>query len=77
MSHLWEIAGIVKLGITNDTTYWLTQWQDEYLLFAEPQLEHFTKHLPKGQSKPKPVKEIKAAELANALWRIHCFRQKI
>ena len=64
MSHLREIAGIVKLGITNDTTYWLTQWQDEYLLFAEPQLEHFTKHLPKGQSKPKPVKEIKAAELA-------------
>lgn len=64
MPHLWEIAGIVKLGITDDTTYWLTQWQDEYLLFAEPQLEHFTKHLPKGQPKPKPVKEIKAAELA-------------
>ena len=64
MSHLSEIAGIVKLGITNDTTYWLTQWQDDYLLFAEPQLEHFTKHLPKGQSKPEPVKEIKAAELA-------------
>ena len=64
MPHLWEIAGIVKLGITDDATYWLTQWQDEYLLFAEPQLKHFTKHLPKGQPKPKPVKEIKASELA-------------
>lgn len=62
--HLWEIAGIVKLGITEDTTYWLTQWQDEYLLFAEPQLKHFTKHLPKGQSKPKPITKIKASELA-------------
>ena len=64
MPHLWEIAGIVELGITDNTTYWLTQWQDEYLLFAEPQLERFTKQLPKGQPKPKPVKEIKASELA-------------
>ena len=64
MPHLWEIAGIVELGITDNTTYWLTQWQDEYLLFSEPQLKHFTKHLPKRQAKPKPVKEIKAAELA-------------
>ena len=64
MPHLWEIAGIVELGITDNTTYWLTQWQDEYLLFSESQLKHFTKHLPKRQSKPKPVKEIKAAELA-------------
>ena len=64
MPHLWEIAGIVELGITDNTTYWLTQWQDEYLLFSEPQLKRFTKHLPKRQAKPKPVKEIKAAELA-------------
>ncbi len=64
MPHLWEIAGIVELGITDNTTYWLTQWQDEYLLFSEPQLKHFTKHLPKRQSKPKPVKKIKASELA-------------
>lgn len=64
MLHLWEIAGIVELGITDNTTYWLTEWQDEYLLFAEPQLERFTKRLPKGKSKPKPVKEIKASELA-------------
>ena len=64
MPHLWEIAGIVKLGITNDATYWLTQWRNEYLLFAEPQLKHFTKHLPKGQPKPKRVKEITVSELA-------------
>ena len=63
MPHLWEIAGIIELGITDNTTYWLTQWQDEYLLFAESQLKLFTKHLPKGQPKPKPVREIKASEL--------------
>ena len=63
MPHLWEIAGIVELGITDDTTYWLTQWQDEYLIFGEPQLEHFTKHVSKRQSKPKLVKEIKTSEL--------------
>lgn len=67
MPHLWEIAGIVELGITDDITYKLTQWQDEYLLFAEPQLKHFTKNLPKGQPKPKPVKEIKASELAQCV----------
>ena len=64
MPHLWEIAGIVELGITDDVTYKLTQWQDEYLIFAEPQLKHFTKNLPKGQPKPKAIKEIKASELA-------------
>ena len=64
MPHLWEIAGIVELGITNNTPYLLTEWQDEYLLFAEPQFERFTKQLPKGKPKPKPVKEIKASELA-------------
>ena len=64
MLHLWETAGVVELGITDRTTYWLTRLQDEYLVFAEPQLKHFTKHLPKGHPKPKPIKEIKAAELA-------------
>ena len=64
MPHLWEIAGVVEIGITDNTTYLLTQWQDEYLLFAEPQLKHFKKHLPKRQRRPKLIKEIKASELA-------------
>ena len=64
MPHLWEIAGVVELGITDNITYLLTQWQDEYLLFAEPQLKHFKKHLPKRQRGPKLIKEIKASELA-------------
>ena len=64
MPHLWEVAGIVELGITTEATYRLTKCGEEYLLFAEPQLEHFCKHLAKGQPKPKLVKKIKATELA-------------
>ena len=64
MPHLWEVAGIVEIGITEDTTYLLTKYAEEYLLFAEPQLEYFSKHLTNGQPEPKPIKEIKAAELA-------------
>ena len=62
--HLWEVAGIVELGITTEATYRLTKFGDEYLLFAEPQFEYFCKHLAKRQPKPKLVKKIKAAELA-------------
>lgn len=62
--HLWEIAGTVEIGIAEDTTYLLTKHGTEYLLFAEPQFEYFCKHLTNGQPEPKPIKEIKAAELA-------------
>ncbi len=64
MLHLWEIAGTVEIGITENTTYLLTKYGEEYLLFTEPQFEYFSKHLTNGQSEPKPIKEIKAAELA-------------
>ncbi len=64
MPHLWEVAGTIELGITTEATYRLTKFGEEYLLFAEPQFEHFCKHLAKGQPKPKLVKKIKATELA-------------
>ncbi len=64
MWHLWEVAGIVELGITTETTYRLTKYGEEYLLFSEAQFEHFCKHFAKGQPRPKLVKKIKAKELA-------------
>ena len=64
IQHLWEIAGTVGLGITKNTTYRLTKSGQEYLLFAEPQFEHFCKHLAKGDPQPELVKEIKASELS-------------
>ena len=62
--HLREITGTVEIGITENTTYLLTKYGAEYLLFAEPQFEYFCKHLTNGQTEPKPIKEIKASELA-------------
>ena len=62
--HLWEITGTVEIGIAEETTYLLTKYGAEYLLFPEPQFEYFSKHLTNGQPEPKPIKEIKAAELA-------------
>ena len=63
LPYLREIAGTTELGINENTTYWLTQFADEFLLFSEPQLKNFCQHLAKGQPRPKRVKEIKATEL--------------
>ncbi len=63
IQHLWEIAGTIELGITSDTTYLLTKNDDEYLLFAAPQFEHYCKNLTKGSTQPELVKEIDATEL--------------
>ena len=63
IQHLWQITGIVELGITNDTTYLLTKNDGEYLLFTEPQFEHYCKQLTKKSEQPKRIKEIQASEL--------------
>ena len=63
LSYLREMAGTTELGINENTTYWLTEFADEFLLFAEPQLKNFCQHLAKGEPRPKRVKKIKAAEL--------------
>ena len=63
LPYLREMAGTTELGINENTTYWLTQFADEFLLFAEPQLKNFCQRLAKGQQRPKRVKEIKADEL--------------
>ena len=64
IQHLWELAGTIELGITSDTTYLLTKNDDEYLLFAAPQFEHYCKNLTKEATQPELVKEIEATELA-------------
>ena len=63
LPYLQEIAWTTELGINENTTYWLTQLADDFLLFAEPQLENYCQRLTKGEPRPKRVKEIKAAEL--------------
>ena len=61
--HLTEIAGTTEIGIDENTTYWLTQFAGEFLLFSESQLKDFGQRLAKGQRRPKRIKEIKATEL--------------
>ena len=63
LPYLQEITWTTELGINENTTYWLTQFADEFLLFAEPQLKNFCQRLVKGEQRPKRVKEIKAVEL--------------
>lgn len=63
LPRISEIAGTTELGITEDSTYWLTQFEDEYLLFAEPQLKNFRKYLLKGDARPKRIRKVKCAEL--------------
>lgn len=63
LPRIWEIAGTMKLGVTKESTYWLTLFEDEYLLFAEPQLKNFQKHVLKGEVPPKRIKKVKCAEL--------------
>ncbi len=64
IEHLWEVAGTIELGITSDTTYLLTKTDEEYLLFAAPQFEHYCKHLTNEDTQPELVKEIDATELS-------------
>ena len=63
LPHLREIAGTTELGINENTTYWLTQFAGEFLLFSEPQLKDFSRSLAKGQKRPKRITELKATEL--------------
>ena len=63
LPYLREIVGTTALGINESTTYWLTQFAGEFLLFSEPQLKDFCQRLAKRQRRPKRIREIKAAEL--------------
>ena len=63
LPYLREIAGTTEIGINENTTYWLTQFGGEFLLFSEPQLKNFSQRLAKRQRRPKRIKEIKASEL--------------
>lgn len=64
--HLWEIAGITELGITESAAYCLTEFEGEYLLFAKRQLERFQSFLPAGAARPEIIEEISCDTLAKS-----------
>lgn len=62
-SQLWEVAGTIALGICKNVTYWLTQFENEYIIFAEPQLKKFVGPKAESTNRPEPVAKLKASQL--------------
>ena len=62
-SNLWEVAGTIALGIRENVTYWLTQFENEHIIFAEPQLKKFGLPNAKQKNRPTPVAKLKASQL--------------
>ena len=62
-NQLWEVAGTIALGIRNNITYWLTYYQDDYLIFAEPHLKKFVGRSTKPTEAPKPIAKIDVVKL--------------
>ena len=56
--QLWEVVGTIAFGITNNVTYWLTHYQDDYLIFAEPHLKKFVGRSKKSKECPKPIAKL-------------------
>lgn len=65
ISHLWEIAGIIGIGIYENTPFCLTEYDDQYLIFAEPQLNQFVKPNSKDKTVPKLLAKLNAKQLNN------------
>ncbi len=61
--QLWEVVGTIALGITNNVTYWLTHYQDDYLIFAEPHLKKFVGRSKKPKLCPKPIAKLDVGTL--------------
>lgn len=61
--QLWEVVGTIALGITNNVTYWLTHYQDDYLIFAEPHLKKFVGRSKKPKVCPKPIAKLDVVKL--------------
>ncbi len=56
-SQLWEIAGTIAIGIYEKTQFYLIEWEDQYLIIAEPQLKNFFNQDVKKKKKTKTNKK--------------------
>lgn len=50
-SQLWEIAGTIAIGVYEKTQFYLIEFEDQYLIIAEPQLKEFFGHNAKNDKK--------------------------
>ncbi len=65
LSQLWEIAGTIAIGIYENVTFWLTEFENQYLIFAEPQLKKFVDPNTKKKKYPEPIAKLKTTKLNN------------
>ncbi len=76
-AHIWEIAGTTELGISENATYYLTRFESEYLLFAEPQLQIFQNHLAKTGQTLEVLRQLRSSELTKCTVSHPLFTSKI
>ncbi len=67
MNQLWEIAGTIGIGIYENTQFCLTEFDNHYLIFAEPQLKQFVKPNSKEKTVPKVLAKLNAKQLNNCI----------
>lgn len=65
ISQLWEVAGTIAIGIYGSTTFLLTEFENQYLIFSEPQFKNFVDPNTKSKKYPVPIAKIKATQFNN------------
>ena len=65
LSQLWEIAGMIAIGIYENSTFLLTEFEDQYLIFSEPQFKKLVDPNTKRKKYPKRITELKATLFSN------------
>lgn len=65
LSQLWVIAGTIAIGIYENTTFLLTEFENQYLIFTEAQFKKFVDPNAKRKKYPVPIGKIKAKQLNN------------
>ena len=67
LTQLWEIAGTIGIGIYENTDFWLTEYENQYLIFSEPQLKKFVAPNKKSEKYPEPLAKLNAKQLNNCI----------
>ena len=58
-SQLWEIAGTIAIGIYENTQFYLTEYEDQYLIIAEPKIkEFFGQNVKKENESKASIKQL-------------------
>ena len=60
---MWEIAGIIGIGIYENTPFCLTELDNHYYIFAEPQLKQFDNSKTKDNNAPKILTKLNTKQL--------------